>query len=134
MSASEEFFCYFPPVDIDKRYTYSTIYAQYPTQEDHLVAVGVIAISDHHDDHYILQFFQDEDIKDFFQENIVDNFNSVTEEWLAEMSCKEFKSSHLFFGTPFVLASDSAEKICRKIHDKYEQNGYVIKDDHEKWV
>lgn len=132
MSASEEFFCYFPPVDINNRYTYSTIYARYPTQKDNLVAVGIIAISDHKDDHYILQFFKDEDIRDFFKKEIIDNIDSINEEWLAEASCKEYKKSHFFFGTPFVLASDSAEKICRTVHDKYEQNGYVIKDDHEK--
>jgi hypothetical protein len=134
MAGSEEFFCYFPPVDINKKYTYCTIYAKYPNQDKHLVAVGVISISDKNKDHYILQFFKDDDIEKFFQEEIVDNFNLATEEWLAEMSCKEFEESPFFFVTPFVLASDSAEKICRKIHDKYEEGGYIIKDDHEKWV
>ena len=58
----------------------------------------------------------------------------MSEEWLASVSCKEYKNSNFFFGTPFVIASDSAENICHKVHDKYEQSSYVINDDHEKWL
>lgn len=133
MSSSEEFYCHFPSVDVEKKYTYATIYARYPNQKKHIVAVGVIALSDSNKDHFILQFFKDEDINRFFQNKIINKFKIFTEDWLAEVSCVEYEDN-FFFGTPFVLTSDSAEKICRIIHDKYEANGYVIKDDHEKWL
>jgi len=128
---SEEFFCYFPPVDPDNRYTYATLYARYPNQEKHIVAIGVIAISDRKKDHYILQFFNDNEIEKFFKVELIDNFDNFSEQWLAAMSCKEFKNNY-FMGTPFVLEADSAEEICKLIHDQYEEDGYVVTDDHEK--
>ena len=128
MDEESEYYCYFPAVDLTKKYAYSLIYARYPNQKDNLIVIGVIAISDRNKDQFVLQFFKDNDIKNFFKEEIIDKFDLFSESWLAEMSFKEFEKPFIF-GTPFVVPSNSAEKICRSVHEKYEQNGYIIKND-----
>ena len=128
MDEKSEYYCYFPPVDINKKYAYSLIYAKYPNQKDNLIIIGVIAISDRNQDQFVLQFFKDNDIKKFFKQEIIDKFDRFSESWLAEMSFKKFDNP-FFFGTPFVVANSSAENICRTVHEKYEQNGYIIKND-----
>lgn len=128
MDEESEYYCYFPTVDLTKKYAYSLVYARYPNQKDNLIVIGVIAISDRNKDQFVLQFFKDNDIKNFFKEEIIDKFDLFSESWLAEMSFKEFEKP-FFFGTPFVVPSNSAEKICRSVHEKYEQNGYIIKND-----
>lgn len=128
MDEKSEYYCYFPAVDLNKKYAYSLIYARYPNQKDNLIVIGVIAISDRNKDQFVLQFFKDRDIKNFFRDEILDKFDIFSESWLAEMSFKKFDVP-FFFGTPFVIANNSAEKICRRVHEKYEQNGYIIKND-----
>ena len=128
MDNAGEYFCYFPAVDLSKKYTYSIIYARYPNQKEHLIVIGVIAISDRNKDQFVLQFFKDREIKIFFENELLNKFHVFSEEWLAQLSFKKFNGP-FFVGTPFVIASDSAEKICRFIHEKYEQTGYIIKDD-----
>jgi hypothetical protein len=126
-----EYFCHFPAVDLSKKYTYSTIYARYPNQKDHLIVIGVIAISDRRKDSFVLQFFKDKDIRNFFDENILSKYSLFSEDWLAKKSFDR-RDGSFFIGTPFVIASESAEKICRFIHEKYEQTGYIVKDDIDK--
>jgi len=128
MDEKSEYYCYFPTVNIDKKYAYSLVYARYPNQRENLIVIGVIAISDKNKDQFVLQFFKDRDIKMFFEEEILDKFDLFSESWLVHMSFKNFHEP-FFIGKPFVIASNSAEDICKKIHNKYEQTGYIIKDD-----
>ena len=133
MDKGEEFFCYVPPVDIGKKYTYAVVYARYPKQKDYVMAVGIFAICDEREDYFIIQFFQDQDIKDFFQEKVIDHHESFSEEWLVQKSCED-PDGEFFFGMPYVVEGDSAKKICRRVHDTYEEEGYILKDSHEKWL
>jgi hypothetical protein len=127
-----EYFCNFPAVDLNKKYTYAIVYARYPNQKEHLIVIGAIAISDRRNDNFVLQFFRDKDIKIFFQENILNKYEMFSEDWLAKASFDRIDKV-FFIGTPFVVTGDSAEKICRFLHDKYEQTGYIIKDDSDKY-
>lgn len=128
MDKESEYYCYFPAVDLNKKYAYSLVYARYPNQKNNLIVIGVVAVSDKNKDQFVLQFFKDRDIKNFFKEEILDKFNLFSESWLVHMSFKNFEEPFVI-GTPFVVASSSAEDICRRIHEKYEQTGYIIKDD-----
>jgi hypothetical protein len=132
MDEMGEYFCQFPAIDLSRKYTYAIIYARYPNQRENLIVIGVIAISDRNKDQYVLQFFKDNEIRRFFKDQILDNFDNFSEEWLAQLSFKKF-GEPFFVGTPFVVANNSAEKICRTIHEKYEQTGYIIKDDTAKY-
>ena len=122
-----EYYCYFSTVDPDKKYVYSLVYARYPNQKDKLIVIGAIAISDKNKDQFVLQFFKDREIRLFFEEEILSKFNVFSEYWLITTSFKNFDSP-FFVGKPYVVEHKSAEQICRKIHNEYEQKGYIIKD------
>lgn len=127
-----EYYCHLPPVDLKRKYVYAIVYARYPNQKDQLIVVGVLALSDRNKDQFVLQFFKDRDIKRFFEDEILEKFDLFSEDWLTQMSFTEFEGPY-FIGTPFVIGASSAENICRAIHDRYEQTGYIVKDDYEKW-
>ena len=93
----------------------------------YLVA-GAVAVSDFNSDHYIDQFFDnDDDLIDFFVNEIVlpTERGNLTEEWLATKAFQRDEDDLFFLDIPFVTEG-TCKDICERIANFSEKSEYLI--------
>ena len=124
---TEEFFCRQKIIPRDARYIYSNIYKNMDDFRNAIV-VGAIAIADELDDHCILQFFENDDVTDFFIAEIVlpTESGSLTEGWLVEKSMWKQREDLFFFSLPAVTSARTAKNLCEDLYKLWDKEGYLF--------
>jgi hypothetical protein len=124
---TEEIFCRQRIIPQKMKYIYTNIFRNMEDLKSAIV-VGTIAISDKLSDHCILQFFEDDDVTDFFINEIVlpTESGKLTEEWLTEKSFKRSASDLFFFSLPMATPAMSAKTLCENLYNLWENEGYIF--------
>jgi hypothetical protein len=124
---TEEIFCRQSVIPVNMKYIYTNIYKCIDDEKSAIV-VGSIVVSDQNSDHCILQFFEDDDVTDFFINEIVlpTESGSLTEGWLVGKSFWRDKSDLFFFSLPMASPGRSAKTLCENLYKLWDNQGYLF--------
>src|ERR1035437_2882661 len=95
---TSESYCYQDIIPHNKRYVHSNIYKRLEKFKVATIVVGVIAVSDDLMDYWMVQFFDDKEISDFFMNEIVISIgDNMSEAWLVGKYFSQKTDDKFFF-------------------------------------
>jgi hypothetical protein len=132
---TDEAFCRQSLVPRNVRYLYSNIYKKTENLRNAIV-VGSIVVSDNLDDHCILQFFDDDEITDFFINEIVlpTENGQLTEGWLVGKAFWKKDDDEFLFSLPMVSPGRSAKSLSESLYKLWDVESYLFDASREQEV
>lgn len=123
-------------IPFENQFIYSNIYGNIYDHINYSLVIGAIAISDHQSDHAILQFSDENDITDFFINEIVIPAENgrLTESWLIHKAFEKKESDPFFFSLPLVVPAKSAKLLCENLHFIWSKENYLLDTSRENEI
>jgi hypothetical protein len=124
---TKEIFCRQNIIPANRKYICSNIYKDVDDSQNAIV-VGSVAVSDYLEDHCILQFFEDDNVTDFFISEIVlpTEKGNLTESWLIERSIWKKKEDLFFFSLPMATSAYNAKTLCEVLYTIWDEEDYLF--------
>jgi hypothetical protein len=124
---TEETFCRQRIIPRNMKYIYTNVYKNVEDFKSALV-VGSIAIADELEDHCILQFFEEDDVTDFFISEIVlpTESGKLNENWVIEKAVWRKENDPFFFSLPMATSALSAKNLCENLYNLWDNEGYLF--------
>jgi hypothetical protein len=124
---TEEVFCRQRIIPRSMKFIYTNVYRNIEDLRAAIV-VGTIAVSDKLSDHCILQFFEEDDVTDFFINEIVlpTEHGALTEDWLVERAFNRTDKDNFFFSLPMATPAVSAKTLCENLYNLWDNEGYLF--------
>ena len=123
---SEEFFCTLPPISQRRKYLYTKIYRN--VDEDDAEVVGVLCLSDFWSDHFIIQFTKDDDVSEFFINEIVlpTEDHGITEGWVVNKAFNKTYDDDFHLTLPLATGAASAKSLCENLYVMLKNHDYLF--------